>query len=115
MIHSQFIQFTGLYKVNSAIITAFQEDSTSACFAGATFSSFISSTGLSLHHVASDDPVMFMSGPNTAGANPMVATLPISNAMPEASPEFCIPTSKAIVLQDFLSTPSHRQLQYPKR
>ena len=45
------------------------------------------------------DPVIFISGPNTAGARPTVPIFPISFAIPEASPPFCIPTSMAIVLQ----------------
>ena len=43
------------------------------------------------------DPVIFIKGPNTAGANPMVAAFPNFSASPEAYPPFCIPTSMAMV------------------
>jgi hypothetical protein len=53
--------------------------------------------GLPRHQLARIDPVMFMSGPKTAGAKPTVATFPICIAKPDASPPFCIPHSNAMV------------------
>ena len=65
--------------------------------------------------VAKEEPEMFINGPKTAGAKPIVASFPISSAMPEASPEFCIPTSKAIVRHDLRSKPATLHKLYPSR
>src|SRR5688500_4462418 len=45
------------------------------------------------HHKANVDPVLFIIGEKTAGANPTVASFPIANANPEPRPAFCKPTS----------------------
>ncbi len=56
-------------------------------------------TGCVRHQLASMDAVVFMIGPKTIGARPSVATFPRAAAIPDAIPEFCMPTSKAIVRQ----------------
>src|SRR5690606_39521480 len=71
--------------------------------------------GLSRHHVASEDPVIFIIGPNTAGASPTVPTFPINKASPLAKPAFCIPTSKEILRHDLSSKPNNLHAQYPKK
>ena len=43
------------------------------------------------------EPVIFIKGPNTAAANPMVAAFPNFSASPDAKPPFCMPTSMAMV------------------
>ena len=40
------------------------------------------------HQLANPEPVTFIRGPKMAGARPIVATRPISIAMPLARPEF---------------------------
>ena len=65
------------------------------------------------HNEARMEPLMFILGLNKAGAIPMVATLPISTAMPEASPEFCIPTSNAIVRAEASSMFASFAAAYP--
>ena len=87
------IDFTG-FRLKIYFITT---------FASRDISSFILSPlyfgGLRCQYDASIDPVIFIKGPKTAGANPTVAIFPIVFASPEASPAFCIPTSIAMVLQ----------------
>jgi hypothetical protein len=78
-------------------------------FEGVSFGSLL------CHQVASDEPVMFIIGPYTAGANPTVASFPMVNAMPDASPPFCIPTSKEIVQQSFSFMENKRADQYPRK
>ena len=57
--------------------------------------------GFLCQYEAKMEPVIFMMGPKTAGAKPIVAILPRELAIPEASPPFCIPTSIAIVRASF--------------
>ena len=49
------------------------------------------------------EPLIFISGPKTAEARPTVAIFPIPFAIPEANPQFCMPTSMAMVRQSLSS------------
>ena len=69
----------------------------------------------SLDGYCKEEPEIFIHGPNTAGAKPTVATFPISSAIPEARPPFCIPTSSAMVRQSCSFIFKTRQPQYPKK
>ena len=58
---------------------------------------------------------MFITGLKIAGASPMVASLPMPAASPEAMAPFCMPTSKATLRAEFLSSPQPRLSPYPNR
>ena len=65
--------------------------------------------GWDRHQFARVDAVRFMTGPNTIGASPNVATLFNDAATADAMPAFCIPTSRAMVRQValFIRKPRH--------
>src|SRR5579864_2701791 len=65
------------------------------------------------HQFASVEPVIFIVGPNTAGARPTVASFPMVKARPDARPLFCIPTSRETVRQSFSLSLNKRADQYP--
>jgi hypothetical protein len=65
------------------------------------------------HQFASVEPVIFMVGPNTAGARPTVASFPIVKARPDARPLFCIPNSRETVRQSFSLSLNKRADQHP--